>query len=110
VSQQGQSLLEKMPLHQRAATPDGSCIFTTGSTMPSRAMFAALGAGVRRAIWRPATLNYKLNNFVTSVLEESYYRTRAVPLTATGTFPLFQGRPNRQWKDFRTEFGPIISF
>jgi hypothetical protein len=56
------------------------------------------------------TLNYKLNNFVTFVLEESYYRIRAVPLTASGTFPLFQGLPNREWKDFRTEFGPIISF
>jgi hypothetical protein len=67
------------------------------------------GGGRQKSDLAAGTLNYKLNNFVTFVLEESYYRTRAVPLT-TGTFPLFQGRPNREWKDFRTEFGPIISF
>jgi len=43
-------------------------------------------------------------------VEESLYRTRALPLTATGQFPLFQGRPTREWKDIRTEMGPIFTF
>ena len=68
------------------------------------------GGGRQKSDLGAGALYYKLNNFVTFVLEESYYRTRAIPLTATGLFPLFEGRPNREWKDFRTEFGPIFSF
>lgn len=56
------------------------------------------------------TLSYKMNNFVSFVLEESYYRTRAIANPTTGALPLFDGRPNREWKDFRSEFGPIFSF
>jgi hypothetical protein len=68
------------------------------------------GGGRQKGDASIATLYYKLNNFVTFGLEESYYRTRAIPLTATGLLPLFEGRPNREWKDFRSEFGPIFSF
>jgi hypothetical protein len=68
------------------------------------------GGGRQKSDASIATLYYKLNNFVTFGLEESYYRTRAIPLTATGLLPLFEGRPNREWKDFRSEFGPIFSF
>ena len=68
------------------------------------------GGGRQKSDLAAGTLYYKLNNFVSFVLEESYYRTRAIPLTATGVLPLFEGRPNREWKDFRTEFGPIFSF
>jgi hypothetical protein len=68
------------------------------------------GGGRQKSDLGAGTLYYKLNNFVSFVLEESYYRTRAIPLTATGVFPSFEGRPNREWKDFRTEFGPIFSF
>jgi hypothetical protein len=68
------------------------------------------GGGRQKSDVAAGALYYKLNNFVSFVLEESYYRTRAIPLTATGVLPSFQGRPNREWKDFRTEFGPIFSF
>jgi hypothetical protein len=68
------------------------------------------GGGRQKSDLAAGTLYYKLNNFVSFVLEESYYRTRAIPLTATGVLPSFQGRPNREWKDLRTEFGPIFSF
>lgn len=69
-----------------------------------------VGGGRQKSDLAAGTLNYRLNNFVSFVLEESYYRTRAIPLTTTGNFPLFQGRPMREWKDFRSEFGPIFSF
>jgi hypothetical protein len=68
------------------------------------------GGGRQKSDVAAATLYYKLNKFVSFVLEESYLRTRAIPLTATGALPLFQGRPNREWKDFRSEFGPYFSF
>jgi hypothetical protein len=56
------------------------------------------------------TLFYKLNPYVSFAVEESLYRTRALPLTATGKFPLFEGRPNREVNDFRSEIGPIFTF
>ncbi len=68
------------------------------------------GGGRQKSDVAAGTLYYKLNKFVTFVLEESYLRTRAIPLTATGLFPLFEGRPNREWKDWRSEFGPFFSF
>ena len=67
------------------------------------------GAQRQKSDVAAGTLQYKLNNFVTFVLEESLYRTRAIP-SATGAFPLFDGRPTREWKDFRSEIGPIFSF
>lgn len=68
------------------------------------------GGGREKGDVAAGTLQYKMNNFVTFVVEESLYRTRALPLTVTGNFPLFEGRPMREWKDFRSEFGPIFSF
>lgn len=69
-----------------------------------------LGGGREKGDLAAGTLQYKLNNFVTFVLEESLYRTRAIPLTATGSFPAFDGRPMREWKDFRSEIGPLFTF
>jgi hypothetical protein len=68
------------------------------------------GGGRQKSDVASGTLYYKLNKFVTFVLEETYLRTRAIPLTATGVLPSFEGRPNREWKDFRSEFGPFFSF
>ncbi|HET7208991.1 MAG TPA: hypothetical protein VFI95_20615 [Terriglobales bacterium] len=68
------------------------------------------GGGRKKGDVAAGTLQYKLNKFVTFVVEESLYRTRALPLTSTGNFPLFEGRPMREWKDFRSEIGPIFTF
>lgn len=68
------------------------------------------GGGRMKGDLGAGTLQYKLNNFVSFVLEESYYRTRAIPLTATGLFPAFDGRPMRDWHDFRSEIGPLFTF
>ncbi|HEY2497660.1 MAG TPA: hypothetical protein VGK24_11360 [Candidatus Angelobacter sp.] len=67
------------------------------------------GGGREKGDLGAGTLQYKLNNFVTFVAEESLYRTRALP-NAAGNFPLFEGRQMREWKDFRSEFGPIFTF
>ena len=69
-----------------------------------------LGGGREKGDLMAGTLQYKMNNWVTFVLEESNYRTRALPLTSTGNFPLFAGRPMRDWHDFRSEFGPLFTF
>ena len=68
------------------------------------------GGGREKGDLGAATLQYKFNNFVTFVVEESLYRTRALPLTATGNFPVFDGRPMRDWMDKRSEFGPLFTF
>jgi hypothetical protein len=68
------------------------------------------GGGRQKGDVAAGTLQYKLNKFVTFVVEESLYRTRALPLGSTGNFPLFEGRPMREWKDFRSEIGPIFTF
>jgi hypothetical protein len=31
-------------------------------------------------------------------------------LTATGNFPLIEGRPSKTWFDVRSEFGTIFTF
>ena len=69
-----------------------------------------LGGGREKGDLMAGTLQYKMNNWVTFVLEESNYRTRALPLTSTGNFPLFAGRPMRDWHDFRSDFGPLFTF
>jgi hypothetical protein len=69
-----------------------------------------LGGGRMKGDLAAGSIQYKMNNFLTFVVEESYYRTRAIPLTATGLFPSFAGRPMREWHDFRSEIGPIFSF
>src|SRR5262249_19826880 len=63
-----------------------------------------LGGGRMKGDLGAGTLQYKLNNFVSFIVEESLYRTRAIPLTATSQLPSFAGRPMREWKDFRSEF------
>ncbi len=69
-----------------------------------------LGGGRMKGDLFAPQLQYKLNNWVTFAAEESLYRTRAIPLTATGQFPLFAGRPQREMHDFRSEFGAIFTF
>jgi hypothetical protein len=68
------------------------------------------GGGRHRSNLYAATLNYKLNKWLSFGYEESLWETAAVPLTATGTFPLFQGVPTRVWRDLRSEGGPIFTF
>ena len=69
-----------------------------------------LGGGRQKADLFADTLQYKVNNWVSFVLEESLYRTRAIPLTSTGAFPLFEGRAMREWKDVRSELGTVFTF
>lgn len=69
-----------------------------------------LGGGREKGDLAAGTIQYKLNNYLTFIVEESLYRTRAIPLTATGLFPAFAGRPMREWKDFRSEIGPVFTF
>jgi len=59
------------------------------------------------------SLWYRLNNWVSFAVEQSYYRTRALPASATNTFTLatpFRGNPARSWHDNRTEFGTVFTF
>jgi hypothetical protein len=56
------------------------------------------------------TLNWKMNQFVTFGLEESYYRTREVGGPNAAACCTFAGKPARSWHDLRTEFGPIFTF
>ena len=69
-----------------------------------------LGGGREKGDLAAGTLQYKMNNYLTFVLEQSLYRTRALPLTANGLFPAFAGRPMREWHDIRTEVGPLFNF
>src|SRR5713226_7744143 len=69
-----------------------------------------LGGGRWKGDVFAGTLQYKLNSFVTFFAEQSLYRTRAIPLTATGLFPSFAGRPMREINDRRTEIGPVFTF
>jgi hypothetical protein len=58
-----------------------------------------------------ATLFYKMNNLVSFVFEESYYRTRAVgDPTGVKPFPVYAGSHVRSWHDLRSEIGPIFTF
>jgi len=57
------------------------------------------------------TLCYRLSNWITFTLEESYYRTRAVgDPTGQKPYPLYRGYPAREWHDLRSEVGPTFSF
>lgn len=69
-----------------------------------------LGGGRAKSDVMSGQLQYKLNNWVSFVAEESLYRTRAIPLNSTGNFPLFQGRPSRELNDFRSEVGTQFTF
>jgi hypothetical protein len=69
-----------------------------------------LGGGREKGDMFAPSIQYKMNNFVSFVVEESLYRTRALPLTSTGNFPLFRGRPTREMNDFRSEIGTVFTF
>lgn len=62
------------------------------------------------------TLNYKLNKWVSFAFEQSLYRTRANtateinPATGLPRYPLFEGIPQHEWRDLRSEGGVIFSF
>ncbi len=61
------------------------------------------------------TLNYKLNKWVSFAYEQSLYRTRQNTATcnpATGLcgYQLFEGVPQHEWRDLRSEGGVIFSF
>jgi hypothetical protein len=60
------------------------------------------------------TLNYKLNKWVSFAYEQSLYRTRANTATRNAAglpgFPLFEGIPQHEWRDLRSEGGVIFSF
>ena len=53
-----------------------------------------------------ATLYYKFNPYVTFGFEQSLYSTRLI----SGANYTIAGQPSNEWKDNRTEFGPIFTF
>ncbi len=53
-----------------------------------------------------ATLYYKINPYCTFGFEQSVYATRLL----TGVNYTIAGQPSNEWKDHRTEFGPIFTF
>jgi len=55
-----------------------------------------------------STLYYKLNPFTTFAVEQSQYQTTLLP--NIGPAYDIAGHPATQWKDQRTEFGPIFTF
>jgi hypothetical protein len=66
------------------------------------------GGSRARSDMSVGTINYKLNKWVSFSYEQSLYRTRAN--TAAAGFPLFEGMPQHEWKDLRSEGGVIFSF
>lgn len=68
------------------------------------------GGGREKGDMFVGTMQYKLNNYLAFIVEESLYRTRALPLVSNGEFPAFAGRPMREWHDFRSEVGPLFTF
>jgi hypothetical protein len=54
-------------------------------------------------------IQWKVNPLVTLALEESQYRTFALP-NASGVYPLYCGMPSKSAKDLRTEFSTIFTF
>ncbi len=57
-------------------------------------------------------LQYKLNQYVSFIWEQSLYRTFAANHTvdATGGLPLFRGIPTFAWHDLRSEVGSVFTF
>jgi len=76
----------------------------TSATVSSRA----------RSDMTVGTLNYKLNKWVSFAYEQSLYRTRANTATRNAAglpgYPLFEGIPQHEWRDLRSEGGVIFSF
>jgi hypothetical protein len=91
---------------RRAANPNSGVPSGTGNRLKSDLVLA--------------NLNYKMNQFVTFSLEQSYYRTRffngcssavgPVCVANGGAFPAYAGFPARQWQDIRTEFFTTFTF
>lgn len=75
---------------------------------------ASPGGSRARSDMTVGTLNYKLNRWVSFSYEQSLYRTRANTGSANGTthvpLPLFEGIPQHEWRDLRSEGGVIFSF
>ncbi|HTB93808.1 MAG TPA: hypothetical protein VK728_13325 [Candidatus Sulfotelmatobacter sp.] len=69
---------------------------------------SAIAGSRSRSDMSVGTLNYKLNKWVSFAFEESLYRTRAN--TRTAELPLFEGIPQHEWRDLRSEGGVIFSF
>ena len=71
-----------------------------------------LGSARGRSDWEFANLMYKMNNYITFMLEESYYHTRAASNSNLdfGGLPLLRGIPSRSWHDTRTELSMQFSF
>jgi hypothetical protein len=62
------------------------------------------GGTAARSDWTFGNIQYKVNQYVTFGVEESYYRTFA------RTAGLFEGGDHRVWHDFRSEFATIFTF
>lgn len=58
------------------------------------------------------SLHYKLNAFVTFVLEETLFRARAAnnSIFSQGGLPLFRGIPSGETHNVRSEFATIFTF
>jgi len=69
---------------------------------------SAVAGSRSRSDMTVGTLNYKLNKWVSFAYEQSLYRTRAD--TRTAELPLFEGIPQHEWRDLRSEGGVIFSF
>jgi len=69
---------------------------------------SAVAGSRSRSDMTVGTLNYKLNRWVSFAYEQSLYRTRAD--TRTVELPLFEGIPQHEWRDLRSEGGVIFSF
>jgi hypothetical protein len=69
---------------------------------------SAVAGSRSRSDMTVGTLNYKLNKWVSFAYEQSLYRTRAD--TRTANLPLFEGIPQHEWRDLRSEGGVIFSF
>ncbi|HTA58361.1 MAG TPA: hypothetical protein VK805_09420 [Candidatus Baltobacteraceae bacterium] len=77
---------------------------------------SAVASSRARSDMTVGTLNYKLNKWVSFAYEQSLYRTRANtateinPVTGLPNYPLFEGIPQHEWRDLRSEGGVIFSF
>jgi hypothetical protein len=76
-----------------------------GLDNPNHKDAARFGATTRaRSDWAFGNIQYKMNQFVTFAVEESYYRTHDL------TSGLAYGKNVRSWHDFRSEFATIFTF
>lgn len=83
-------------------------LYGTDQANSTDLVHAAPGGSRDRSDMSVGTLNYKLNKWITFAFEESLYRTRAN--TDVLGLPLFEGIPQHEWRDLRSEGGVIFSF